>query len=497
MKHPTTSPVLLLRLTAGVALALPLILASCSSPSFTAVDLNKGSPSYGKNVGMPYYLPKTYLVVTKNVSYIQTPTTGLTTNPIPGTFDSSYGGTSSPNGNQTASGGGKATQNQANGGTSGSGGGGGTGGGGQKQQSSVAATAAKINGGASGGGDEASGTGTGGPAADQTSAQAPAATTQQPSVPQSQLVPGPSDNISDGLVPTTFYTYQIVFLPDPNQKYGLKVKGGGTGETRANINLVNGWMFTGTGPLYMRNSSNADTTTAILGGVGQITGTTLQDAISAIVPSGAAATGAAAVLKGVAATGATLTPQNSEANGGIYAVPPTLPQPTTISGYAEITVYAINVSSTGEMTFDQVFDKTFDRDVYALAPPPSAPQQQGQSQTQSGNPTDAQTAEATTYIQGAIAQNTTLATFIDSTKVRVTLQPTQLSINATPALDSGHKLTQDEYSSLLGFLTDIGNKCIAVKNLGSNVTLKPPIVPPVGSIGPSASTTAPPAQPGS
>jgi hypothetical protein len=63
------------------------------------------------------------------------------------------------------------------------------------------------------------------------------------------------------LTPETFYTYQIVYLPDLTQKYGLRVKGG-VGEMRATLNMVNGWMFTGPGPVYFHDSSTAETVSA-------------------------------------------------------------------------------------------------------------------------------------------------------------------------------------------------------------------------------------------
>jgi hypothetical protein len=47
-----------------------------------------------------------------------------------------------------------------------------------------------------------------------------------------------------------------VFVPDLSQKYGLRIKGG-VGELRAAMNLVNGWMYTGMGPYYVKDSSTA------------------------------------------------------------------------------------------------------------------------------------------------------------------------------------------------------------------------------------------------
>ena len=55
--------------------AIALGFTGCTHPKITAFDLNGPKPV---EVGMPYYLPKYYLVVSKNVKYIPTPTVGLT-----------------------------------------------------------------------------------------------------------------------------------------------------------------------------------------------------------------------------------------------------------------------------------------------------------------------------------------------------------------------------------------------------------------------------------
>jgi hypothetical protein len=55
---------------------------------------------------------------------------------------------------------------------------------------------------------------------------------------------------------TPFFTYQIVFVPDLTQKHYLRIHGG-PGEVRATLNMVNGWMFTGIGPFYLKDSSTA------------------------------------------------------------------------------------------------------------------------------------------------------------------------------------------------------------------------------------------------
>jgi hypothetical protein len=74
----------------------------------------------------------------------------------------------------------------------------------------------------------------------------------------------PPGRIKDGhnLKPDSFYTYQIMFVPDLSQKYGLTVWGK-AGEVRAAMNLVNGWMYTGMGPFYLKDSSTAQNIMAV------------------------------------------------------------------------------------------------------------------------------------------------------------------------------------------------------------------------------------------
>ena len=93
----------------------------------------------------------------------------------------------------------------------------------------------------------------------------------------------PTDLVNDNLTPETFYTYQIVFVPDMTQKYGLKVEGG-AGELRAAMDLVNGWQFTGLGPFYMKDSS------------------TSQNVLSAGIAANLAARGVGDVIKDIAIT---------------------------------------------------------------------------------------------------------------------------------------------------------------------------------------------------
>ena len=78
---------------------------------------------------------------------------------------------------------------------------------------------------------------------------------QQLTVGTSPLSPG-LGSPNDGLAPTTFFTYEVIFVPDLTQKYVLDVSGG-AGEMRAALNFINGWQFTGLGPFYMKDSSTA------------------------------------------------------------------------------------------------------------------------------------------------------------------------------------------------------------------------------------------------
>ena len=63
-----------------------LAIAGCCSPSVTAVPLSPGN--FCENHGIPFYLPKPLLVISKNFRYIEDAKVGLTdTAPIPGYFD--------------------------------------------------------------------------------------------------------------------------------------------------------------------------------------------------------------------------------------------------------------------------------------------------------------------------------------------------------------------------------------------------------------------------
>ena len=155
--------------------------------------------------GIPFYLPKPLLVISKNFYHVEEPTVGLTDSaPIPDSFDAQdkYGSVS--------------------------------------LQGSFSRTSSNTP-------PNKAGADTG------TSPDAESPTLHSPGAP---TAPRTSDLPSDGLGPHMFFTYEIVFVPDLSQKYVLQVNGG-PGEMRAAMNLVNGWQFTGLGPYYLKDSSTA------------------------------------------------------------------------------------------------------------------------------------------------------------------------------------------------------------------------------------------------
>ncbi|QDU54128.1 hypothetical protein [Aeoliella mucimassa] len=177
-------------------------------PPITALS---ASPGNCEPPGIPFYLPKPLLVISKNFYHVEDAKVGLTgTAPIPGSFDE------------------QETYADVN------------------LNGSFSRTSSSNMGGGDSEGGEADGA--------MTSSLAHAPTLHSsngiPSAPGSDAIP------SDGLGPHMFYTYEIVFVPDLTQKYMLQVNGG-PGEIRAAMNLVNGWQFTGLGPYYLKDSSTA------------------------------------------------------------------------------------------------------------------------------------------------------------------------------------------------------------------------------------------------
>ncbi len=210
-----------------------MMVAGCGHPpeitSFPASPFNRCEPP-----GMPFYLPKPLLVVAKNVRHIDEAKTGLTQPAvIPNAFDN---------------------------------------------QASFADIKANVTVPGSG---------------DQVASLPAAADTGKDTLPSKfddsapQALPEgwrgamtPEGRVQDGLAPDSFYTYQIMFVPDLGQKYGLSIKGK-PGEVRAAMNLVNGWMYTGMGPYYMKNSSTAQNTIAA-GAAAMFVGRGVADALNSI-----------------------------------------------------------------------------------------------------------------------------------------------------------------------------------------------------------------------
>lgn len=204
-------------------------------PSITAVGLspaNRCDPP-----GIPYYLPKPLLVVSKNVRHIDESKVGLTgPAPIPGGFD-----------NQAAYADIKANVTVPS------------------SPGSAGAAAANI------------------PAAnvsDATLSKATVAEMLDKSIVPEAMTPAAGDRFNGGVELDSFYTYQVIFVPDLTQKYGLQITGG-AGEFRAAMNLVNGWMYTGMGPFYFKDSSSAQN--AMATGVGAMyAGRGVADVVSSV-----------------------------------------------------------------------------------------------------------------------------------------------------------------------------------------------------------------------
>ena len=198
---------------AGAMLAATGLAGCCAHRAYiTAVPLSPNNQCEPE--GIPYYLPKPLLVVAKNVRHIDEAKVGLTNPPpIPNAFD-----------NQAAYADLKANITVPG-------------------ETSTAAAASN----------------------------APAFPTQfdtgKSDLPDIREKMIPESRLQDGLTPDSFYTYQIIFIPDLSQKYGLRIKGG-PGEIRAAMNLVNGWMYTGMGPFYVKDSSTAQNLMAF--GVGTL-----------------------------------------------------------------------------------------------------------------------------------------------------------------------------------------------------------------------------------
>jgi hypothetical protein len=205
----------------GIALFAILLVGGCCPFSVTAVseaESCKGGFAC-HDQGIPFYLPKPLLVISKNFNCIETPTVGLTQPvPIPNQFDKqdTFATLSAQAGISTTS---AAKQGDGN----------------------TPAPAAQMRTRLASGND-------------QSATSDSCCPTQILHSAGSPVVPNTDSKIQTGATP--FFTYQIVFVPDLTQKHYLRIKGG-PGEVRATLNMVNGWMFTGLGPFYLKDSSTA------------------------------------------------------------------------------------------------------------------------------------------------------------------------------------------------------------------------------------------------
>jgi hypothetical protein len=308
---------------------------ACKRPEVTAISMNSSDGClYGTETGIPFYLPKPLLIVSKNFRNIEEPTTGLTDSPpIPTGYDdqakyadinarTNFAGLNSPA---------PATSDGSNG-------------------SSKSQTQA--------GNDK--------PAADGSTPNpnpTPATGTAQKSGPtlHSAGAPiAPNHVPSDGLSPNTFYTYQIIFVPDLSKRYGLKIKGG-PGEMRAAMNLVNGWQFTGIGPFYMKDSATAQNILA-QGVSTRLGGQAAADVINA------AADLAKVIGPGTTQAGGVVDSNNpavTRMSKAISEIPANM-APVSIPNFAEIHVYEPNLTPDGRMEWSEIVHLSFNREYIGM-----------------------------------------------------------------------------------------------------------------------------------
>ena len=264
----------------------------------SAVSLNNDC-HWGKESGIPFYLPKPLLIVSKNFRNIETATVGLTDSaPIPTGFD---------------------------------------------DQSKYADVNARTNFNF----DTGTGTTTSTPSSTNTG-------TSSKSAPVMHSANGapvtPFKAPQDGLGPDTFYTYHIVFVPDLTQKYGLRIRGG-PGEIRAAMNLVNGWQYTGMGPYYSKDSSTAQNILSA-GISARLAGQAAQDVLKGVSD-----------LKGQTQSGGEFGADDSaiqKLSQTIQDLPKA--EPMVIPGFAEIHVYEPSLGPDGMMTWNEIANCVFNRE---------------------------------------------------------------------------------------------------------------------------------------
>lgn len=301
--------------TRNVALVLACVLAlsGCQANKkacITAVSLNNDC-HWGEETGIPFYLPKPLLIVSKNFRNIETPTVGLTDSaPIPNGYD---------------------------------------------DQAKYADLNARTNFNFDGG------TGT--------TSQTQSGTSDGNATKSGQILHSesgapvtPFNAPSDGLGPDTFYTYHIVFVPDLTQKYGLRIRGG-PGEIRAAMNLVNGWQYTGMGPYYSKDSSSAQNILA--GGISaRLGGQAANDVLSGV-----------ADLAGSLPGGGTQSGSGESFNADdprVQSLSQTISQlpsnmaPMVIPQFAEIHVFEPSLGPDGMMTWSEIAACSFNREYLGV-----------------------------------------------------------------------------------------------------------------------------------
>ena len=361
-----------------VALAsLAALLSGCTS-TISAVNLN---PESHEKSGIPFYLPRAYLVVTKNVRYIPTPTVGLTeTAPIPNSFQnesSGSGGTNTDKGGGSTNGPSASAKPAAGAGAS------------TNKAAGVTPQGAAIS--------DAKTGGTG------NSNSAPATASSQLFGPPT-IVTVPQEAPEDGLIPETFYTYQILYLPDLTQKYGLRIHGR-SGELRATENLVNGWMHTGPGPLYLGNSSTA----ASIAAAGTALGSVAESVGKILLPTPSLGTAAASSSK--------TTPQG-------------LPLPSNLSNYAEIYVYEqVLDKMSGRIEFALVASNVFGRQYVGLKQTSAASNGRSNNENQSDPALSKATNDVT---QGLLIPSGSGSFKASNTQINGTAMNITLTFSGTP-----------------------------------------------------------------
>ncbi|GAA4457414.1 hypothetical protein GCM10023156_34190 [Novipirellula rosea] len=285
--------------------------------------------------GIPFYLPKPLLVISKNFYHVEDAKIGLTGSaPIPTSFDNQANyakldltGNFSRSGSSSMQGGGATAADNPNG----------------EQFDGVA---------------------------------------HNPTLHSDEIPSGPDSKslVKDGLGPHMFFTYEIVFVPDLTQKYTLEINGG-PGEIRAAMNLVNGWQFTGLGPYYMKDSSTAQNIMAQgaamnlgLGGASDVINSVanLKSLAGSGGPVGASDVAALAEAMDRAQKDevfdvsqfpmdqwGTKTVFHADGSTEIVKVPP------TIENYAEISVYEASLEG-GRMVWSPIAEKQYDREFLGI-----------------------------------------------------------------------------------------------------------------------------------